>query len=156
MTIIAAFLKKDCSYRNNCGIHLHDFSLEHSLIKEKIDVYMFFFPFLCSGISDLALGILKMLIRVCFRGVLQPTVCLFVPGMVWLSASLYSIYSKPLLFTNINYVKESFKLNEINYKSAFLYWWFSYTYNNIWFYVVQIMYCKLRYKNFPELGGVWD
>ena len=35
---------------------------------------MFFFPFLCSGILDLAFGILKMLIRVCFRDVLQPAV----------------------------------------------------------------------------------
>ena len=35
----------------------------------------FFFPFLCSGIPNLALGILKMLIRVCFRDVLQTTVC---------------------------------------------------------------------------------
>ena len=34
---------------------------------------MFFFPFLCSGILDFALGILKMLIRLCFRDVLQPT-----------------------------------------------------------------------------------
>ena len=33
---------------------------------------MFFFPFLCSAIPYLDLGILKMLIRVCFRGVLQP------------------------------------------------------------------------------------
>ena len=33
---------------------------------------MFFFPFLCSTIPDLELGILKMLIRVCFRDVLQP------------------------------------------------------------------------------------
>ena len=33
---------------------------------------MFFFPFLYSGIPDLALGILKMLIRVCFCDVLQP------------------------------------------------------------------------------------
>ena len=33
---------------------------------------MFFFPFLCSGIPGLALGILKMLIRVCLRDVLQP------------------------------------------------------------------------------------
>ena len=32
---------------------------------------MFFFPFLYSGIPDLALGIFKMLIRVCFRDVLQ-------------------------------------------------------------------------------------
>ena len=35
--------------------------------KKKIDVHMFFFPFLCPGIPDLVLGILKMLIRVCFR-----------------------------------------------------------------------------------------
>ena len=35
---------------------------------------MLFFPFLCSGIPDLALGILKMLIRVCFCDVLQPAV----------------------------------------------------------------------------------
>ena len=31
--------------------------------------------FLCSAIPDLNLEILKMLIRVCFRGVLQPGVC---------------------------------------------------------------------------------
>ena len=33
--IIAAAIKKDCSYRNNCGIRLHDGDLEHSLMKEK-------------------------------------------------------------------------------------------------------------------------
>ena len=33
---------------------------------------MFFFPFLCSAIQDLDLGILKMLIRVCFRHDSQP------------------------------------------------------------------------------------
>ena len=32
---------------------------------------MFFFPFLCSVIPDFDLGILKMLISVCFRDVLQ-------------------------------------------------------------------------------------
>ena len=31
---------------------------------------MLFFPFLCSAIQDLDLGILKMLIRVCFRDLL--------------------------------------------------------------------------------------
>ena len=36
--------------------------------------HMFFLPFLCSGIPDLALRILKMLIRVYFRDVLQPGV----------------------------------------------------------------------------------
>ena len=33
---------------------------------------MFFFPSLRSGILGLALGILKTLIRVCFRDALQP------------------------------------------------------------------------------------
>ena len=32
---------------------------------------MFFFPFFCSGIPDLALGIVKMLIRECARDVIQ-------------------------------------------------------------------------------------
>ena len=42
-------------------------------MKEKeIGLYMFFFSFLCSAIRDLDLGILKMLIRVCLRNVLQP------------------------------------------------------------------------------------
>ena len=35
---------------------------------------MFFLPFLCFAIPDLDLGILKMLIRVYFRDVLQPAV----------------------------------------------------------------------------------
>ena len=35
-TIIAVF-RKDCSYRNNFGIRLHDGDLEHNLTKEKID-----------------------------------------------------------------------------------------------------------------------
>ena len=42
--------------------------------RKKIDVHMIFFSFLYSGIPDLALGILKMLIHVCFRDVLQPAV----------------------------------------------------------------------------------
>ena len=36
---------------------------------------MFFVPFMCSGIPGLALGILKMLIHVCFRDTLQPADC---------------------------------------------------------------------------------
>ena len=35
---------------------------------------MFFSSLLCSAIPDLDLGILKMLIRVCFRDILQPGV----------------------------------------------------------------------------------
>ena len=37
---------------------------------------------LCSAIPDLDLGILKMLIRVCFRDVVQPGVYSFVAGMI--------------------------------------------------------------------------
>ena len=70
--MIAAAIKKDCSYRNNCGIRLHAGDLEHSLMKKNICLHMFFFSFLCSAIPDLDLGISKMLIRVCFRDVLQP------------------------------------------------------------------------------------
>ena len=33
--IITAVIKNDCSYRNNCGIQLHDGDLEQSLLKEK-------------------------------------------------------------------------------------------------------------------------
>ena len=71
--IIDAAIKKDCSYRSNCGIRLHagDF-LSHE--RKKIGLYMFFFSFLCSSIPDLDLEILKMLIRVCFRDVLKPGV----------------------------------------------------------------------------------
>ena len=80
---------------------------------------MFFFSLLCSAIPDLDLEVLKMLIRVCFRDVLQPEVYWFVPGMIWLSASLYSkcscFDSKSLLFVSISYVQESFKLNEVNH-----------------------------------------
>ena len=42
--------------------------------EKKIGLYIFFFSFLCSTILDLDLEILKMLIRVCFREVLQPGV----------------------------------------------------------------------------------
>ena len=71
--IIAAFLKKN-NYRNNCGIRLHDADLKQSHERKKVYVHVFFFPFSCSDIPDLALGILKMLIRVYFRDVLQPAV----------------------------------------------------------------------------------
>ena len=73
--IIAGAIKKDSSYRNNCGIRLHVGDLELSLMKEKkIGLYMFPFSFLCYAIPDLDLGILKMLICVCFHDVFQPGV----------------------------------------------------------------------------------
>ena len=75
LSISLTFIKKDWSYRSNCGIRLRAGDLEHSLIKEKkTGLYMFLFPFLCSAIPDIDLGILKMLIRACLRDVLQPGV----------------------------------------------------------------------------------
>ena len=73
----SCFFKKDCCYRNNCCIRLHDGDLEHCLTNnnKKIDVYMFLLPFICSGIPGLAIGILKMLVFVCFRDALQPADC---------------------------------------------------------------------------------
>ena len=75
----SCFFKKDFNYRNNRGVRLHDGDLEHSLMKEKkIDIHIFFCSFLFSGISDLALEILTMLIRVCFRNVFTtsgPLIC---------------------------------------------------------------------------------
>ena len=74
--IIATAIKKDCTHSNNCGIQLHDGDLEHILMKQKkrssnvfLPTFMFFFP---TVIPDLDLGILKMLIRVSFRDVIQP------------------------------------------------------------------------------------
>ena len=49
---------------------MHDGDLEHCLL----DAHMIFISFLYSGIPDLALGILKMLIHVCFCDVLQTAV----------------------------------------------------------------------------------
>ena len=42
--------------------------------EKKKGLHMFFFSFICPAIPHLDLGILKMLIRVCFRDVLQPGV----------------------------------------------------------------------------------
>ena len=62
-----------------------------------------FSSFLCFAIPNLDLGILKMLIRVCFRDVLKPGVYWFVPGVTWLSASSYNKYT---VFTvNICYLQ---------------------------------------------------
>ena len=43
---------------------------------------MFFLPFSFPGIPDLALAILKMLIGVCFRDMLQPEFYQFALGMI--------------------------------------------------------------------------
>ena len=69
-----AAIKNDCSHRGNCGIRLHTGDLKHGFMKEKKGPSYVFLLILCSAIPDLDLGILKMLIHVCFRDVLQPAV----------------------------------------------------------------------------------
>ena len=72
---IGILKEKDCRYRNNCGIRLHAGDLEQPRERKKIGLYMFFLSFLYSALPDLDLEILKMVICVCFRDVLQPGVC---------------------------------------------------------------------------------
>ena len=67
---------------------LHSANKAHSLKKEKKSyIHMFFSPIL-HVIPDLTLGILKMLIPMCFWDVLQPAVYQFVLCVIWLAASL--------------------------------------------------------------------
>ena len=69
----AVLLKKTAAIVTT--VVMHDGDLEHCLIKERIDVYIFFFSFICSDSPGLTLGVLKMLIHVCFRDALQPADC---------------------------------------------------------------------------------
>ena len=70
-----------------------------------------------------------ILIRACFGDVLQSRVYYFVPGIISLSASLYSKCT--VFLVNICYLqvlavykKVSTQTKSIMDKSAFLYWWF--------------------------------
>ena len=80
-------LSRTLSYRNNCGIWLHDADLEHCPMKKKIDVHMLFFPYLCSRFIFRNLRDANWW---CFRDILQPAFYQFVPGMIRLLASWYS------------------------------------------------------------------
>ena len=86
-----------CSYRNNCGIWLHDGDLEHSLMKEKkIDLHIFFFPFLCPAIPDIELGVLKIyLLHVFVMYYNQQSVNLF---LAWYD-------SQPICTVNLQYLQ---------------------------------------------------
>ena len=58
-SIIAAFSKKDCSYRNNCGIQLHNANLELSFMKEKSRCPYVFLPIFMFWYSRFSLRNLK-------------------------------------------------------------------------------------------------
>ena len=100
----SCFFKKDCSYRNNFGIRLHDGYLEHNFMKEQnacsyvfLPIFMFWPPrFSFRNPKDAN----SCMFLWC---ILQPAVYWFVPGMIWLSSSLYS---KCTVFTvNICYLQ---------------------------------------------------
>ena len=57
---------------------------------------MFFFPFICSSIPGLALGILKMLTQVCFCDALQTADCFLF---------LASYESQPVSKINVQYLQ---------------------------------------------------
>ena len=118
--ITAAAIKKDCSYRKNCGIRLHAGDLEHSLMKgKKIGLHIIFFSLFMFCYS-----------RFRFRHLNDANSCMFSWCITTRSLlicswhditlsqfvqSMYSIYRKYLLFASISYVQESFKLNEVNH-----------------------------------------
>ena len=103
--IIAAAIKKDCSYRNNCCIRLHAGDLEYSLMKEKKRssyVFLLIFTFCYS--------------RFRFRNLKDANSCMFLWCITirsllfyfWHDMTLsqfvqyiYSIYSKYLLFARV-------------------------------------------------------
>ena len=86
-----------------------------------------FFSFLCSRISDLTLGILKILIGVCFRNVLQPA---FSQICSWHDMTLSQWYSEGTVFTvNLYYLqilamykRVLSQTKSVMDKSVFLYW----------------------------------
>ena len=78
---------------------LHSANKAHSLKKEKKSyIHMFLSPIL-HVIPDLTLGILKMLIPMCFWDVLQPAVYQFV--FAWYDLQPVCLHSKCFLFINI-------------------------------------------------------
>ena len=91
--IIAAAIKKDYSYRNNCGIRLHAGDIEHNLTKERKNrssyVFLLVFMFCYSrfrfrNLEDANSRMFSWCITT--RSLL---ICSF-NLLIWLSASLYS------------------------------------------------------------------
>ena len=100
----SCFLKKDCSYKFNCGIRLQDGDVEHSLMKEKNRCPYILLPIFMFNLKDT---------NSCMFSWCITTGSLLICSWHDMTLShLYSIYSKSLLFASISYVQESFKLNQ--------------------------------------------
>ena len=117
--IIAAAIKKDCIYRNNCNIRSHDGVLGHSLTKAKNKSSYVFLPIFMFCPSRFRSWNLKDANSCLFSWCITTSIVL---NCSWHDMTLshfvqlrYCIYSKSLLFTSISYVQESFKLNEVNH-----------------------------------------
>ena len=117
--LIAAAIKKDCSYRSNSGIRFHDGDLEHSLMKKEIRSSYVFLPIFMFYHS-----------RFRFRNLKDANSCMFswcITSSSLLICSWHdmtlgrfvqqmnSIYNKSLLFASISYVQKNFKLSKVNH-----------------------------------------
>ena len=90
--IIAADIKKDWCYRNNCGIRPHDGYLEHSLMKKNRSSYVFL-PIFMFCYSKFIFRNLKDANSCMFSWYITTSslwAVYFFPGMIWLSASFVS------------------------------------------------------------------
>ena len=76
---------------------------------------MFFFPFLCSGIPDVVIGILKMLIYVFVMYYNQQSNNLFLGyDFQPVCTVMYSMYGKCLPFTSISHIQKVFESHKQN------------------------------------------
>lgn len=95
---------------------------ENFLKKKQIHMFIILFSIFCSGIPDLTVGILKMLIPLYFSRYMTTSSLIICPrcdnGLQLVCQHKY-MHSKCLLFTNISYVQEHFELNNRDSTSAY-------------------------------------
>ena len=131
----SCFFKKDCCYRNNCGIWLHDGDWEHCLIKEKnrclhvlLPIYMFWYSrFSFRNLKDANSCMFSWCITTSRLLICSWHDMTFIQFLQW----MYSIYSKSLLFASISYVQV--KRSQSWIKVLFFIGGFPLNYNIIWF-----------------------
>ena len=115
----SCYFKKECSYRKNCGIRLHDADLEHSLMKKKNRCSYVLLPIFMFGHPKFSFRNLKdanwYMFLWCIISSIQSICSWHDMTLSQFLQYMHSIYSKSLLFTSISYVQESFKLNKVNH-----------------------------------------
>ena len=112
----SCFFKKDCSYRNNCGIRLHDGDLEHSLMKEKKRSSYVFLPIFMFCHSKFRFRDDNLyMFSWCFTNSNLLICSWHDMNLSQFVQCMCSFYNKSLLFTSISYEQESFKFNEVKH-----------------------------------------